>query len=1082
MAEGGAYERGLAYFQEGAVAHAQWLSDGVTLTAAVHGSSGRSYRSRVLVDGRSGAIAATECSCPLRSRCKHVVAALLAANAQQRSAAAGLRPRGGPAASSWRSLVPETAAETGAVPLALGVELRRRSPGGARAWQTRRAEPARPRDLAGERLPELFVGLRPLLRSDRSSAWIKGDASWETVRRPGGRFPRAQSRWFAELYSIARDVFRLDAFGDGAEWLTLDTIASALLWPHLRTAARLGIPLVPTQKLLDVRLADGAAARMRIVRDEDGGMSVHAEIEIDGEDVTAASARPVSRAGLYAFAVEDGRIALALAPVELTDPLQALLAAGGTLAVPASESEEFLREAVPVLARRADVRAGDGIELPEAPRPRPLLAVVFRPGDRTAYELAWSYPGLGRRPFDGEPGAAAADPDRDAAEEAELASRIAGTWADASDLPFAASGELRDVDAAEFSAKVVPALEAAGVVVEATGTPRRYRELTSAPEITVSTVESTDADWFDLGVIVTVDGRNIPFAPLFTAISQRRKKMLLADGGYFSLAHPALQRLRDLVDEAATLSEWESGPRISRYQTDLWADFEDLADEAVPAVSWRATAEGLRDFERIEPTPLPAGLRAQLRTYQKAGFDWLAFLWRHRLGGILADDMGLGKTVQMLALILHTREAGERRPFLVVAPTSVTSTWEDEAARFAPELRVRRMTATRAKRPASVADAAADADVVVASYALLRLEGDEYAAVEWAGLVLDEAQFAKNPRTKVHRAARELRADVTFAVTGTPLENGLEDLWALLSLAAPGLFPSARRFREEYVGPIEKGKVPENQEGSAYRARRLERLRRRIRPLMLRRTKEHVAEDLPPKQEQHLHVELSAAHRAVYDVVLQRERQKVLGLLDDLDRNRFIVFRSLTLLRLLSLAPELVDPAHAHAGSSKLDALAERLTEIVAEGHRALVFSQFTSYLDLVESRLGREGIAHARLDGATRDRTGAVDAFRQGDAPVFLISLKAGGFGLTLTEADYVFLLDPWWNPAAESQAVDRAHRIGQTRTVVVYRMIAADTIEDKVMALQERKSRLFRAVMDDDALFSQELTADDIRGLLED
>jgi SNF2 family DNA or RNA helicase len=334
----------------------------------------------------------------------------------------------------------------------------------------------------------------------------------------------------------------------------------------------------------------------------------------------------------------------------------------------------------------------------------------------------------------------------------------------------------------------------------------------------------------------------------------------------------------------------------------------------------------------------------------------------------------------------------------------------------------------------------------------------------------------------VHRAARELRADVTYAVTGTPLENGLAELWALLSLAAPGLFPSARRFREEYVGPIEKGKVPENQEGSGYRERRLERLRRRIRPLMLRRTKELVAADLPPKQEQHLHVELNAAHREVYDTVLQRERQKVLGLLDDLDRNRFIVFRSLTLLRLLSLAPELVDPAHADIPSSKLDALVEQLAEVTAEGHRALVFSQFTSYLDLVAARLRSEGIAYAHLDGSTRDRAGAVDEFRSGGAPVFLISLKAGGFGLTLTEADYVFLLDPWWNPAAEAQAVDRAHRIGQTKTVMVYRMISADTIEEKVMALQERKARLFKAVMDDDALFSQALTADDIRGLLED
>jgi SNF2 family DNA or RNA helicase len=620
------------------------------------------------------------------------------------------------------------------------------------------------------------------------------------------------------------------------------------------------------------------------------------------------------------------------------------------------------------------------------------------------------------------------------------------------------------------------------VRVDPHGRRRRYQELDGDPEITVSTVESTDADWFDLGVIVRIDGRSIPFTPLFTALALRRKKMLLADGRYFSLAHPSLDRLRELIDEAAELEEWEGGPRIHREQLALWADFEDLADVAEPAVSWRAVAEGLRDVDAVEPTPVPDGLRARLRPYQRAGFDWLAFLWRHRLGGVLADDMGLGKTLQVLALIAHARETGETRPFLVVAPTSVVSTWEGEAARFAPHLRVATISGTRSRRDASVAQAAAGADVVLTSYTLLRLAEAEFADVEWAGLVLDEAQFVKNPRTRLHRAVKSLRAAATYAVTGTPLENGLSELWAILSLAAPGLFPSARRFREEYIGPIENGKVPENQEGAPFRAGRLARLRHRIRPLVLRRTKEQVAAELPERQEQELRVELHPAHRALYDTVLQRERQKVLGLLDDLDRQRFIVFRSLTLLRMLSLAPALIDPVNGHIPSGKLDALLDQLDEAVAEGHRALVFSQFTSFLDLAERRLDAAGIRYVRLDGSTRRRDEVVDAFRSGDAPVFLISLKAGGFGLTLTEADYVFLLDPWWNPAAEAQAVDRAHRIGQTRRVMVYRMVAQGTIEEKVMALQQRKARLFRSVLDDDELFAKALTVDDLRGLFDD
>jgi SNF2 family DNA or RNA helicase len=256
---------------------------------------------------------------------------------------------------------------------------------------------------------------------------------------------------------------------------------------------------------------------------------------------------------------------------------------------------------------------------------------------------------------------------------------------------------------------------------------------------------------------------------------------------------------------------------------------------------------------------------------------------------------------------------------------------------------------------------------------------------------------------------------------------------------------------------------------------------RRIRPLMMRRTKELVATELPAKQEQVLRIDLAPRHRKLYDTFLQKERQKLLGLIEDLDRNRFIVFRSLTLLRMLSLDASLVDEKYADIPSSKLDALLEQLEDVVAEGHRALIFSQFTSFLGKAAARLASRGIAYEYLDGSTLRRASVIERFKGGHAPVFLISLKAGGFGLNLTEADYVFLLDPWWNPATEMQAVDRTHRIGQTRSVNVYRLVATGTIEEKVMALRDRKAALFDAVMDDDAMFSTALTAEDIRGLLE-
>ncbi|WFR65859.1 DEAD/DEAH box helicase [Curtobacterium flaccumfaciens] len=439
--------------------------------------------------------------------------------------------------------------------------------------------------------------------------------------------------------------------------------------------------------------------------------------------------------------------------------------------------------------------------------------------------------------------------------------------------------------------------------------------------------------------------------------------------------------------------------------------------------------------------------------------------------------MGLGKTLQVLATIAAARESTpDGPPFLVVAPTSVVGNWAAEAARFTPSLRVSTVTATSLKDPARVARAAAASDVVVTSYALLRLDARAYTDLPWAALVLDEAQFVKNPQSQTHRAAVDLRAPVTFAITGTPLENGLTDLWALFHIVAPGLLSSWSRFGDDYVKPLASPDL----RGSA-RKELTERLRRRIRPLMLRRTKESVAADLPPKQEQVVRVTLDPAHRALYETTLNRERLKVLDLIDDLARNRMIVFRSLTLLRMLALSPALVDGSRDDVSSAKLDLLLDELEQLAAEGRRALVFSQFTSFLRMVAGALDERGVGYEYLDGSTRRRPEVIDRFRNGTAPAFLISLKAGGFGLTLTEADTVFVLDPWWNPAAENQAIDRTHRIGQTRSVNVQRFIAEDTIEEKVLALASRKAELFATMIDDDALFADDLTADDIRSLLE-
>jgi SNF2 family DNA or RNA helicase len=628
--------------------------------------------------------------------------------------------------------------------------------------------------------------------------------------------------------------------------------------------------------------------------------------------------------------------------------------------------------------------------------------------------------------------------------------------------------------ALEFVEQVLPQLGPAGVQVRLEGEVRDYRKANSQPSVEVAATERADsADWFDLRVTVSIEGEVVPFEDLFVALSENQDFLITDTGVYFTLDRPQFVQLRELIEESRALQDHHRPElTISRFQASLWEDLTNLGVVIDQSARWEQTVRGLADVSDIEQVRVPATLRATLRPYQLAGYHWLCFLWRHQLGGILADDMGLGKTLQALALICHGRTVCPGQPpFLVVAPTSVVSNWYTEAARFAPELGVVCLTESESKRGVPYEEAVADADLVITSYALLRIDNNKLTELDWSGVILDEAQFVKNHKAKTYQCARRLTAPFKLAITGTPLENSLMDLWALLSIVAPGLFGDPERFSEYYRRPIERSKD----------AVRLHQLRRRIRPLMLRRTKQSVAAELPPKQEQVVEVELDPRHRRIYQTHLQRERQKVLGLIEDLDRNRFTVLRSLTLLRRLSLDPALIDEAHAGVvPAAKTDVLLEDLRELVGEGHQALVFSQFTTFLSRIRSRLADADIPYAYLDGRTRNRDRVIQKFRDRAASVFLISLKAGGFGLNLAEADYCFVLDPWWNPAIEAQAVDRTHRIGQTKTVMVYRLVAKDTIEEKVMDLKARKEELFSSVIGGEALAGAELTAEEIRGLL--
>jgi superfamily II DNA or RNA helicase len=1002
------------------------------------------------------------------------------------------RPAGGP--TDWKSAVTAltggpaaddgpagptgpapSAAEPARTAMGLLFELREQTPRDNDRWRGATAVRA---SAARARTGAYRLGVRPVLQSD-SGKWVKSTLTWSNVGYQLNRLNLnvAQHRWFCQfvpLHRVDRPVYN----GQDTEWLYLDEFESPLLWHLLAEAGRLGIVLTGSHK--DARVTVGHTATVAL----DAGLTateltLTPRLTVDGVPHPVADAGSIGAHGVYAFQLgADPAIVLAPAHEPLSTDQRRLLGAVGAaapnLVVPAAEVAEFLTGYYPTLRRGMPVTSADAsIEFPPPPPPSLVHTVSFEP--KQAVRLDWQWQG-----------------DRDETAEAALLDDVTTLVPGlATPVPDAPATTLRGLAAAEYTDKTLPRLDAVpGVQVRLQGDKPDYRELTGTPHLTVTTLETDKRDWFDLGVLVHIDGRSIPFNPIFTALAKNKTKLLLSDNSYLSLTQPVFDRLRELIEEARSLQEWETGLRINRHQASLWSDFEDLADETDQAVSWRAAVGGLLQLSRGDTdttglpraTPLPAGLTATLRPYQVEGFEWLVFLWQHGLGGILADDMGLGKTLQVLALLSHAvQNPGEapaaepdapRRPFLVVAPTSVVFNWVAEAAKFTPGLRVASVTSTQATSGRSIADQARDVDVLVTSYALFRLDFDAYQAHGWSGLILDEAQFVKNRTSQLYSSARYIDVPFTLAVTGTPMENNLLELWALFSIVAPGLFPSARRFTEEYLRPAER-KVRSQQE-------LVTRLRRRIRPLMLRRTKDIVARDLPAKQEQVLHIDLSPEHREIYDTFLQRERQKLLGLMDDLEANRFVVFRSITLLRMLSLDAGLVDDEYAGVPSAKLDALLEQLEEVVAEGHRALIFSQFTSYLALAAARLEKRGIRYSYLDGSTADREGVIDAFKTGDDPVFLISLKAGGFGLNLTEADYVFLLDPWWNPASESQAIDRTHRIGQTRNVLVYRLVAADTIEEKVMALKESKAQLTQAVLDDDNLFAASLTVADLQNLL--
>ena len=592
--------------------------------------------------------------------------------------------------------------------------------------------------------------------------------------------------------------------------------------------------------------------------------------------------------------------------------------------------------------------------------------------------------------------------------------------------------------------------------------------------------EDAGGGWLGVGLGVEVEGEPEPvdLLPLLVELIQRYRQELsperlaqldgdqelslhLPDGRLIMLPverlRPILSTLVELYDHESPLSGG-GRLRLPRLQAAQLAELEESTrlhwDGGEEAREW---GRRLRDFRGVEEVAPPAALDAELRAYQRQGLDWLQFLRQYELGGVLADDMGLGKTVQALAHILTEKEAGRAdRPSLVVAPTSLMFNWRREAERFAPSLKV--LLLHGPERRSRFREITGQ-DLVLTTYPLLARDLDALSRHSYHLVILDEAQAIKNPRSKAAQAARALEARHRLCLTGTPLENHLGELWALVDFLMPDALGDERRFRRLFRNPIERTGDEDRQE----------QLRRRVAPLLLRRTKESVAAELPPKTEMLRETALANDQRDLYETLRLSLHQRVRQEIDrkGMARSGIIILDALLKLRQVCCDPRLVSLPSARKvkGSAKLDLLMELLPELLEEGRRVLLFSQFTSMLALIEEALTTGGRAAGRdfvkLTGRTRNRAEPVDRFQSGEVPLFLISLKAGGSGLNLTAADTVIHYDPWWNPAVERQATDRAHRIGQDKPVFVYKLLTEGTVEQRVAELQARKQALADAML---------------------
>ncbi len=1038
------YNAGSRYFQSGRVIEAH--REGDSIVGTVTGSGRENYTVSIRMAGKDGAVTQGECTCPYsHGYCKHVVAVALAALADPTLRSAE--------SAGWGRILDEA------------------------------EEVAAEFKGAGEAEDRLVVRLDlPLTLQDQTrirlyKARFKRSGKGAERPIPAWQLKSALDRDAEEL-GLARPqeavaarlagLLEEEEEGDGAlladDW-TLDLF--------LRALARVDeVYLGDTDRKLYVR-TEALRPRVRVDSLKNQGLSLKIQVVLHGKRRTLDKRCRVMGSPLAYWLFDGNQTLYPLHGGPGIGPITYGLSRRQAR-MPVREVPTFLERGLMRMRELIRVDADPGV-LPEVGEVEPLL-ILGEDGEHLKVQLQFRYgdpvellvmseaaPTVLRAPEGHDPPFIIRDL---AVEERALeAARAAGL----ADATGPGTVLLETAEALTFLEEGLEGLAQHWTIL---GRERLLRYRTSHVEPHLAGRITSGLDSFDVNLEIVVGDARYQLDALLQLYQSGRRYLPLSDGSLALLPDEWVTHHLKIAMELPQLLLSGGIGRIPRYHAPvldaLVGDAEIDADD-----DWRALSARLRNLEAAGKEPLPKTLTAELRDYQQHGYQWLCFLRDAAFHGILADDMGLGKTIQTLSFLLAEKEAGNaEHPSLVVCPTSVASNWVAEAARFTPELKVLKLTGPNRGK---LYDKVKKHDVVVTTFALLRLDLNRLSRRSWHAVVLDEAQNIKNPESQTAKAAKRLPARHRLALTGTPLENNLLELWSIFDFLMPGFLDTQQNFKARYV--IHGAETPEGVEG----------LRVKIAPFLLRRVKDDVAQELPPKTEQVLQVPLAPSQQELYDKVRAMAKKRVMDAIQSkgLKGSTVTILDALLKLRQVACHPDLVklDEARDYHDSAKHDLLHELLEEAVAEGHRALIFSQFTGHLKILRQWLDEVGIDYLYLDGRTRKRQALVDRFNRDDGPpLFLISLKAGGTGLNLATADYVIHMDPWWNPAVEAQATDRAHRIGQTKPVFVYKLIAEGTVEEKILELQERKRELFDAVVSKDAVGSTGLTMDDIRAIFDD